>query len=195
MCCRLEKWQPLPVKVRQPRGRRIYLFIKSLSQQLSTFPCFWPVICFFIHWTSNFNLSARIENSILWSLLRLHLKSRPHSEIKLPIPITNIYSSVPELEKSVLLDLALLHFTAVASQSFYCPSWWATANSSSATLSCTCFWIFLPSGMQSETGRQCLNRVLESLFTFTLLVFRTKQGAWHKRVHLRNNKITITIFI
>ena len=25
---------------------------------------------------------------------------------------------------------------------------------------------------------------LESLFTFTLLVFRTKQGPWHKRIHV-----------
>ena len=33
-------------------------------------------------------------------------------------------------------------------------------------------------------GRQRLNRALESLFTFTPLVFRTKQGAWHKRIQL-----------
>ena len=29
-----------------------------------------------------------------------------------------------------------------------------------------------------------LNPALESLFTFTLLVFRTKKGAWHKRIQL-----------
>ena len=52
-CRRLEKWQV----------EFIYLFIKSHSQQLSTASkqCFWPLICFFfIHWTSNFKMSARI---------------------------------------------------------------------------------------------------------------------------------------
>ena len=33
--------------------------------------------------------------------------------------------------------------------------------------------------------------MLESLFTFTLLVFRTKQGAWHKRIQL-NYKLSPT---
>ena len=33
--------------------------------------------------------------------------------------------------------------------------------------------------------------MLESLFTFTLLVFRTKQGAWHKRIQL-NYKFSST---
>ena len=98
-----------------------------------------------------------------------------------------IYLSL-EPEKSLFLDLVLLRFTAVASCSFYYPSWRSTANSSSATLSCICFWIFLPSGIQSgeetDVGKQRLNRVLESLFTFTHLVFRTKQGAWHKLIHL-----------
>ena len=93
------------------------------------------------------------------------------------------------MENSVFqLDLVLLRFTAVASYSFYCPSWRSTANSSSATLSCTCFWIFLPSGIQSgeetDVGRQRLNRALESLLTFTRLVFRAKQGAWHKQIQL-----------
>ena len=53
-CRRLEKWQV----------EFIYLFIKSHSQQLSTASkqCFWPLACFFfIHWTSNFNMSARIR--------------------------------------------------------------------------------------------------------------------------------------
>ena len=62
------------------------------------------------------------------------------------------------------------------------------ANSSSATLSCTCFWIFLPSGIhwgeETDVGRQRLKWALESLFTFALLVFRTKQGTWHKRIQL-----------
>ena len=132
------------------------------------------------------------KNSILiiWFSFRLHLKSRPHSEGWAPRRNTNIiYLSVPELENSVFLDLVLLRFTPVASYSFHCPSWRSSANSSSATLSCqscTCSWIFLPSGIQSgeetDVGRQLLNRALESLFSFILLVFRTKQGAWHRRI-------------
>ena len=98
------------------------------------------------------------------------------------------------MENSVFqLDLVLLRFTAVASYSFYCPSWRSTANSSSATLSCTCFWIFQPSGIQSgeetDVGRQRLNRALESLLTFTRLVFRAKQGAWHKQIQLTKGDV------
>ena len=100
-------------------------------------------------------------------------------------------ADVPTRERSngIFLDLILLRFTPAASScSFYCPSWQSTANSSSATLSCTCFWISLPSGIQwgeeTDVGRQRLKWVLESLFTFALLVFRTKQGNWHKRIQL-----------
>ena len=35
--------------------------------------------------------------------------------------------------------------------------------------------------MQSN---RCWKAALESLFTFTPLIFRTKQGPWHKRIHL-----------
>ena len=99
-------------------------------------------------------------------------------------------ADVPTRERSngIFLDLILLRFTPAASCSFYCPSWQSTANPSSATLSCTCFWISLPSGIQwgeeTDVGRQRLKWALESLFTFALLVFRTKQGNWHKRIQL-----------
>ena len=114
------------------------------------------------------------KNSILWFLFCLHLKSHPHSQIELPVAITNIlYLSVPELENSVFLDLVLLCDTAVASYPFYCPSWRSTPTSSSATLSRTCFWIFLPSGIQSgketDIGRQHLNLSSLSLFSFSEL--------------------------
>ena len=114
------------------------------------------------------------ENSILWFLFCLHLKSHPHSQFELPVAITNIlYLSVPELENSVFLDLVLLCDTAVASHPFYCPSWRSTPTSSSATLSRTCFWIFLPSGIQSgketDIGRQHLNLSSLSLFSFSEL--------------------------
>ena len=106
----------------------------------------------------------------------------------LPVAIANkiiIYLSVPELENSVFLDLVLLSCTPVATNSFSCRS---LQSSYTDTMSSTCFWIFLPSRIQSgeetDVGRQRLNREFESLFTFTLLVFRTKQGAWHKRIQL-----------
>ena len=98
----------------------------------------------------------------------------------LPVAITNkniIYLSVPELENSVFLDLVLLSCTPVATNSFSCPS---LQSSYTATLSSTCFWFFLPSGRNRRW-----KAALESLFTFTFLVFRTKQGAWHKRIQLR----------
>ena len=41
-----------------------------------------------------------------------------------------------------------------------------------------------PPWSPTGVGKQRLNRALESLFTFTPLVFRTKQGAWHKRIQL-----------
>ena len=118
-----------------------------------------------VHWN---------KNSILWFLFRLHLKSHPHSQIELPVAITNIiYLSIPELENSVFLDLVLLCDTAVASYPFYCPSRRSTPNSSSATLSRTCFWIFLPGGIQSgketDVGRQHLNLSSLSLFSFSEL--------------------------
>ena len=104
-------------------------------------------------------------------------KTTPH-----PVGITNkniryIYLSVPKLENSVFLDLVLLSCTPVATNSFSCPS---LQSSYTATLSSTCFWFFLPSGRNRRW-----KAALESLFTFTLLVFRTKQGAWHKRIQLR----------
>ena len=133
-----------------------------LLQQLPTASkqYFWPLIWFFIHWTSNFNVSARIRTQ--------YFDSR--------------FVYIWKVENSVFLHLV--------DHSFHCPSWRSTANSSLAMLhvQCTCFWIFLASGIQSgketDVGRQRLNRALESLFTFTLLVCRTKQGAWHKRIEL-----------
>ena len=36
----------------------------------------------------------------------------------------------------------------------------------------------------AQVRNRCWKTALESLFTFTLPVFRTKQGAWHKRIQL-----------
>ena len=75
----------------------------------------------------------------------------------LPVAITNeniIFLSVTELKNNVFLDLVLLSCTPVATNSFW--------SSYTATLSSKCFWIFLPSGIQSgeetDVGRQRLNR-------------------------------------
>ena len=127
------------------------------------------------------------ENSILWFSFPLLLKSRPYCSVEdyspSQSPTKTLYLSFPELENSVFPDLVLLICTPVATSSLSCPP---LRSSYTATLSSTCFWILLPSGIQSgeetDVGRQRLNRALESLFTFTLLVCRTKQGAQHKRI-------------
>ena len=131
-------------------------------------------------------MSARIRTQYFDSRFVYIWKVVYIQKTKLRVAITNIWRNWRS--NSVFLDLILLHFTPVASYTFYCPSWRSTANSSSATLSGICFWIFLPSGIQSgeetDVGRQRLNRALKSLFTFTHLLFRTKQDAWHKLIHL-----------
>ena len=108
---------------------------------------FWPLIYFFIHETSTSNVSARIRTQYFDSRFVYIWKVDHIQKSKLPIAITSIiYLSVPELENSVFLDLVLVRFTPVASYSFPCLSW---RSSYTATL-CTCFWIFLPSGIQSS---------------------------------------------
>ena len=63
-----------------------------------------------------------------------------------------------EQENSVFLHLVLLSFTPVASNSFSFPS---LRSRYTATLSSTCFWIFLPSriqpGEETDVGKQRLN--------------------------------------
>ena len=80
--------------------------------------------------------------------------------------------SVRELENRVFLDLVLLSCTPVVTNSFSCPS---LQSSYTATLSSTCFWLFLPSGIQSgeetDVGKQRLNRALESLSSLSLFSF------------------------
>ena len=116
---------------------------------------------FFNYGTSNFNVSVKITTQY-------------NHKTKVPEAITNIIClSFSELENSVFLDLVLLRFTPATSYSFSCPSW---RSSFTATLSCTCFWIFLPSGIQS--GEETV------VGTFILLLFRNKQGAWHKGTQL-----------
>ena len=98
---------------------------------------------------------------------------------------TTFSLSVPEMENSVFLDLALFRFTLVSSPSFSCSSRRSTAISWSATLPCTCFLIFLLSGLRSgeetDLGRQRLNlSSLESLFSLSELIkaLKTKENNW-----------------
>ena len=75
-----------------------------------------------------------------------------------------------EPENSLFLHLVLLRFTPVASNSFSFPS---LRSSYTATLSSTCFWIFLPSRIQSgeetDVGRQRFNHSSLSLSRFSEL--------------------------
>ena len=76
-----------------------------------------------------------------------------------------------ELKNSVILHLVLLRLTPVASNSFSFPS--LRSSYTAATLSSTCFWIFLPSRIQSgeetDVGRQRLNHSSLSLSRFSEL--------------------------
>ena len=55
----------------------------------------------------------------------------------------------------------------------------------SARIRTESFWIFLSSEIQSGEKKRTLEDSAWNLFTFTLLIFRTKQGAWHKRIQLK----------
>ena len=139
------------------------------------------------HWTSTCPLGWELNTLILVSFT-FEESSILQCRRLLPVAITNkniTYLSVPELENSVFLDLVLLSCTPVATNSFSCRSLQSSYTITMSSIRC---WLKLPSEIQSgketDVGRQHLNKELESLFTFTLLDFRTKQGAWHKRIQL-----------
>ena len=136
------------------------------------------------------------KNSILWFSFRLHLKSHLQSEDYAPrhnhqFLKHSIFLSVSQLEKSIFLDLVLLRFTPqllpalsidlldfqllILRQLHYRTVTYQFLN-------------FLPSGIQSgkksNVGRHCMNHTLKSILTFTLLIFRTKQGTWYKQIQL-----------
>ena len=98
------------------------------------------------------------------------LQCSPHCNHQQKHYTLDLYLSVPELENSVFLDLVLLSCTPVATLHSY-----------------TVKYMFLTFSTQWNSigwRNWRWKVVLESLFTFTLLVFRTKQGAWHKRIQL-----------
>ena len=139
---------------------RVELFIyKSLSQQHQS-NVFNHWYDFFSTGTSNFNVSVRIRTTTL-ILVSFTFKKSSILQCRrlLPIAITNKNIFVRlELDNSIFLHLVLLSFTPVASHSFSFPS---LRSSYTATLSSTCFWIFLPiriqSGEETDVGRQRLN--------------------------------------
>ena len=169
----------LSSKFRQPRGCGIIDLYKSLSQQHQS-SVFNHWYAFFFHGDIKLQCS-RIRTQYFDSCFIYFWKVLLCRGL-LPFAITNKnigYLSVTELKNSVFPNLVLLSCTPVATNSFSCPS---------LRWSYTVKYMFLPSGIQlgeeTNVGRQRLNRALESLFTFTLLVFRTKQDAWHKQIQL-----------
>ena len=140
------------------------------------------LIFVFIHWKTNVNMSDRIRAQYfdsrfvyIWKVVYIQKTS------KLPVAITNWRTAFSWTWFSfVLLQLLPTRFIVLFIVRFIVRS---TANSSSATL----MYMLLNFSTQwnsigrSDAGRQRLNRVLDFLFTFTLLIFRAKQGAWLKR--------------
>ena len=122
---------------------------------------------FFFHGDIELQRVRSDENSILWYC------SVDYSPSQSPTKTLYIRLVFVRSGTSVFLDLVLLSCTPVATNSFSCSS---LQSSYTATLSSTCFWLFLPSGIQS--GEET------DVGTFTLLVFRNKQGAWHKGTQL-----------
>ena len=123
-------------------GRVELIIYKSLLQQHQS-NVFNPWYVFFSTGTSNFNVSPWIRTHYFDSRF--------------------VY-----FWKVVFLYLVLLSFTPVASNSFSFPS---LRSRYTATLSSTCFWIFLPSRIQSgeetDVGRQRLNHSSLSLSRFS----------------------------
>ena len=147
---------------------------------------------FFSHRKSNFNRSARVRTQYFDFHFIYDWKVIHSQKTKLPVAITNItHFSISELENGVFLGFGSLTFYSSCFLLFLL-SFLTVKLHCTATLSCTCFWIVQTSGIQlgeeTDVGSQYLNRVLKSLFTFTHLVFRTKQGTWHKRIQLVTKK-------
>ena len=114
-------------------------------------------------------------NALILVSCTFEKSSIPQCSRWLPVAITNkniLHLSIPEMGNSVFPDLVLLSCTPAATSSLSCPS---LRSSYTATLSSTCFWIFLPSGIQSgeetDVGKQRLNRALESLSSLSLFSF------------------------
>ena len=136
------------------------------------------------HRTSTCPLGQELTTLILiW--FRLLWKSRPYCSVEdyspSRSPTKTSYICRLELENSVFLHLVLLRFTPVASNSYLHSG-------------CTIKYMFLNFSTQlNSIGQRNLywKTALESLFNFHVPVFRTKQGAWHKRIRL-NYKLSPT---
>ena len=104
-------------------------------------------MCFFMLWTSNYNMSTRIRTQYFDSCLIYIWKNIHSQKTKLPVTITSfwniVYFYLFRNRRRAFPGLgSLMFYSSVACYSFYWPSRRSAANSSSATLSCTSFWIF-----------------------------------------------------
>ena len=142
------------------------------------------LICFFFHGDIELQRVRSDKNSLLWFFTSFTFEKSSILQCRrlLPIAITNKKLFVRlELENSVFLHFVLLRFTPVASNSFSFPS---LRSSYTATLSSTCFWIFLPSRIQSgeetDVGRQRFNHSSLSLCRFSELnkALNTNEYNW-----------------
>ena len=106
---------------------------------------------FFSTGTLKFNLSARIRTHYFDSRFLLLLKSRPYCSLEDNHQQKHRIFVRLEPENSVFLHLVFLSFTPVASNSLSFPS---LGSSYTATLSSTCFCIFLPSSEETDVERQ-----------------------------------------
>ena len=171
------------------RGRVELFIYKSLLQQHQGNVFNHWYVFFFFTGTSNFNVSARIRTHYFdsrfvyfWKVVHTAVKktdSPSQSPTKTYVcPFRNWRIAFPctWFSQVVLRLLPTLSFVLLYGQ--------ATQLHCQVHVS----KFFLPSviqlGEETDVVRQRLNPALESLFTLTLLFFRTKQGAWHKRIQL-----------
>ena len=133
------------------------------------------------------------KNSILWFSFRLHLKSHPQSEDYAPhhnhqFLKHSIFLSVSQLEKSIFLDLFLLRFTPqllpTLSIDLHDGQLLILRQLHCHVPVSEFFTQWNSIRQKSNIGRHCMNHTLKSLLAFTLLVFKTKQGAWYKQIQL-----------
>ena len=106
-------------------------------------------VFFFILWSSKYNGPGRIRSQYLDSHFVYILNVIHSQKTTLPVTITSFWNTVyfclfPTGEELFPGRGSLTFYSSVASYSFYWPSWRSAANSSSATLSRTSFWIFYP---------------------------------------------------
>ena len=127
---------------------------------------------FFFHGDIELQRVRSDKNSLLWFFTSFTFEKSSILQCRRLLPIANTNKKLfvrLELENRVF-GTFLLRITPVASNSFSFP---ALRSSYTATLSSTCFWIFLPSRIQSgeetDVGRQRFNHSSLSFSRFSEL--------------------------